>query len=165
AVDAREDVDRPLPHARQRLERVARMVHLQIDALVLVLEHELAAVLEVAVLDVDERLPEVGQPEQQLVFDLLELAALDLPVARALVEPEGEELVAAAELLGEELVDEGDVVVELAHLEDLLLAEAEPAIPRAPRAASGTGARRARAARGTFSLFPFPCPSAASASP
>ena len=76
------------------LERVARVVHLEVDALVLVLEQQLAAVLEVAVLDVDERLAEVGQPEEQLVLHLLELAALDLPVARALVEAEGEELVA-----------------------------------------------------------------------
>src|SRR6185312_10083302 len=43
------------------------------------------------------------------------------------------ELVRAAELLGEELVYEGDVVVELAHLEDLLLAEPEAAIPALAR--------------------------------
>src|SRR5205823_6248723 len=117
--------DRPLPDARQAFERVARVIHFQIRALVLVLEQQLAAVLEVALFDVDERLPEVGEPKEQLVFDLLELAALDLPIARALVEAERKELLFAAKLLGEELVDERHVVVQLAHLEYLLAPEPE----------------------------------------
>src|SRR5262249_12700906 len=48
---------------------------------------------------------------------------------RALVEAECIELLLVTELEREELVDEGDVVVELAHLEDLLPPEPEPAVP------------------------------------
>ena len=65
----------------------------------------------------------VGEAEQELLFHLLQLAAFDLPVARALVEAEREELVVAAKALGEELVDESHVVVELAYLENLSAAE------------------------------------------
>src|SRR6476619_707460 len=89
----------------------------------------LAAVLEVAILDHDHRLTAVGQHPQQLILHLLELAAHDLPVAAALGEPERVELLLDAELEREELVDERDVVVELADLEDLAAAEAEPPIP------------------------------------
>src|SRR5205814_5754802 len=73
------------------------------------------------------------EAEEELLFHFFELAAFDFPVAATLVEPEGEELVVAAELFGEELVDEGDVVVQLAHFEDLAAAEAEAAVPVAPR--------------------------------
>src|SRR5262249_16755458 len=99
------------------------------DALVLVAQQQLRAILEVAVLDIDERLPEVGQLEQQPILDLLELAGLDFPVAAALVEAEVEELLLAAEIEREVLVDEPDVVVELADLEDLAPPEAEPLVP------------------------------------
>src|ERR1700748_1680766 len=94
-----------------------------------VAQQQLAAVLEVAVLDQDHRLAAVGQHPQQLVLHLLELAAHDLPVAAALREPERIELLLDAELEREELVDERDVIVELADLEDPLLAQPRAAIP------------------------------------
>jgi hypothetical protein len=71
---------------------------------VFVREQQLAAVLVVGVDDVDVRVARVGEREE-----------LDLLVDD--------------ELGGEELVDEGDVVVERAHLEDLLAAEAERGVP------------------------------------
>ena len=78
---------------------------------------------------VDEGLAEVGQHAEQLVFDLLELAGLDLELPRATVLPEGEELLLSAKVEGEELVDEGDVVIEPPHLEDLLAPLAQLEVP------------------------------------
>src|SRR5262245_29669086 len=94
-------------------------------------QEQLRAVLEVAILDEHDRLAEVGQALQQLLLHFLELAALDLVVTGALVEAEGEKLVRTAEILGEELVDERDVVVELADLEDLLATEVQATVPGA----------------------------------
>src|SRR6202000_3052530 len=94
-----------------------------------VAQEQLAAVLEVAVLDDDRRLAAGREHAQELVFHLLELAAHDLPVARALLEAERIELLIDAELEREELVEERDVVVELADLEDLLPAQPGAAIP------------------------------------
>src|SRR5262249_14208383 len=124
-----EEVRRPLPDAGQAGQGVARVVELQVDPLVAVADEDLPAVLEVPVLHVDERLALGGEPGQQAILDLLGLPAVDLPVAGALVEAERVELLIDAELHGEELVDEGDVVVELPDLEDLAAAEPEAAIP------------------------------------
>src|SRR5690606_15043602 len=106
-----------------------RLCTVEVDALVDVAEQQLATVLEVTVLDDDHRLAAVREHAQQLVFDLLELAAHDLPVARALLEAELIELLLDAELEREELVDERQVVVELAHLEDALATQAGASIP------------------------------------
>src|SRR5437764_14641178 len=94
-----------------------------------VAQQQLAAVLEVAILDHDHGLAAVGQRPEQLVLHLLELAAHDLPVAAALGEPERVELLLDAELEREELVDERDVVVELADLEQALSAQPGAAVP------------------------------------
>ena len=108
---------------------LARVVGAEVDALVIVLEEQLAAVVVVRVLDVDERVARVRELEEELLLDLLELARLDLVALVAVRPREAEQLVVAAEVGREELVDERDVVVERAHLEDLLLAEAEPQVP------------------------------------
>src|SRR4029453_1195609 len=49
------------------------------------------------------------------------------------VEAEREEFLVAAELLGEKLVDERNVVVKLPDLEDLLASEPQPTVPGAAR--------------------------------
>src|SRR6185369_4722984 len=95
-------VHRPPPEGLHVPERVARVVELQIDAVVLVDEVELAAVLEVAVLDRDRRLAEVGEHVEELLLHLLELALHDLPALVLLVVAEGEEPLLHAELEGEE---------------------------------------------------------------
>src|SRR3954465_3674246 len=128
---------------RSRAARVARafssggagragVLLVEIGALVAVAQQQLRAVVVVGVLDEDEGLAEVGELEEDLLLHLRELARVDLVVAAALVHAEREELVLAAEVLGEELVQEGDVVVEPPHLEDLLAAEAEALVPGAP---------------------------------
>src|ERR671937_1239989 len=96
-----------------------------------VVAHQLATVLEIAVDHLDDRLAEVGELLEQLLFYLLELAVEDLPTVRLLVEAVDEELLLGGEVGGEELVDEGDVVVVLADFEDLLAAQAELLVPGA----------------------------------
>src|SRR3569832_785993 len=128
-LDLREQRDRASPHLRGVAQRIPRLASIEIGALVDVAEQQLAAVREVAVLDDDHRLAAVGQHLQQLILHLLELAAHDLPVARALLEAERIELLVDTELEREELVEERDVVVELADLEQLLAAEPGAALP------------------------------------
>src|SRR5207248_7501261 len=134
AVDAGDDAYRPAPHRLQVDQRVLRVVDAQVDAVVTVREEQLAAVLEVAVDHLDDGLAEVGELLEQLLLHLLELAVEDLPAVRLLVEAVDEQLLLGREVRGEELVDEGDVVVVLAYLEDLLPPQAELLAPRAPRA-------------------------------
>src|SRR5437899_687878 len=68
AVDLAEKVDRSLPHPVQVGQRVARVVELEIDALVMMAQQQLGAILEVALFDVNEGLAEVGELEQQPLF-------------------------------------------------------------------------------------------------
>src|SRR5438874_1796568 len=111
---------RPLPQLIQVRERVLRVIRLQFDAAVAVFQKQLTAVLIVAVLHINNRPADVGQVKEQPLLDLLELAALDLVIAGVLVEAKGKQLVLAAEIEREKLVDEGQVVVNAADLEDFL---------------------------------------------
>ena len=95
------------------------------------LQVQLAAVAVVGVHDVDDGLAQVGEGEEQALLHLAPVAAHDDVAARARVVAVDVELEALAELLGHEGVDEGDVVVDLPHLEDLLPAQAELAVPAA----------------------------------
>src|SRR5256885_3094622 len=130
-VHAGDDGHRPAPHRLQVDERVLRVVHAQVDAVVTVGEEQFAAVLEIAVHHLDDGLAEVGELLEELAFHLLELAVEDLPAVPLLVEAVDEELLFRGEVRGEELVDEGDVVVVLADLEDLLPPEPELLVPGA----------------------------------
>src|SRR5712691_5987526 len=134
AVYASDDAHRAPPHRLQVRQRVLGIVDAQVGAVVPVREQQLAAVLEVAVHHLDDGLAEVGELLEELRLHLAELAVDDLPAVALLVEAVGEELLIDAELRGKELVDESDVVVMLAHLEDLLPAEAQLAVPGAPGA-------------------------------
>src|SRR5712664_1333114 len=131
AVDAGDDAHGPPPHRLQIRQRVLGVIDAEVDAVVPVREQELSPVLEVAVDHLDDRLPEVGELLQQLALHLLELAVEDLPAVRLLVEAVDEQLLLHREVGGEELVDEGHVVVVLAHLEDLLPAQAQLLVPSA----------------------------------
>ena len=66
------------------------------------------------------------------MLDFLELARLDVVLPGLLLVGVGEQVVLHAELGGQESVDEGDVVVDPPHLEDLLPAQAELPVPVAP---------------------------------
>src|SRR5262249_9291331 len=115
----RREAHRPLPHAHERAQRLLRVVAAKIDPLMLVAQEKLAAVLVIRVFDVDERIAGVRQLKEQLVFDLLELARHDLEPLVAIGPREAEELVIAAELGREKLVDEGDVAIKRTHFENL----------------------------------------------
>src|SRR2546430_13664679 len=130
-VHAGDDGHRPAPHRLQVDERVFGVVDAQVDAVVTVGEEQLAAVLEIAIHHLDDGLAEVGELLEELALHLLELAVEDLPAVAFLVEAVHEQLLLGGEVGGEELVDEGDVVVVLADFEDLLPPEAELLVPRA----------------------------------
>src|SRR5262249_16046562 len=91
-VHHRFEMYRPRPELMDIAHRVAGVVHLEVDALVTRAQIQLAAVVVVAVLDVDKRLAVVGEPEQQLLLDLLELTRSDLVEISVAVIAEGEQL-------------------------------------------------------------------------
>lgn len=66
----------------QVAQRIARIVHLEVDTLVAVAQVQLAAIIVVAIFDIDERLAKVRQPEQQLLLNFLELARRDSRTGR-----------------------------------------------------------------------------------
>ena len=119
-VHDRFDVDRATPDALQVGERVAGVVVLQFNSLELVLEEQLTAVSIVAVGDVDERSPVIGQAAEQLLLDLWELPRGDFVGIAAVVVSEAEQLVLEAELRRQVGVDERHVIVNAANLEDFL---------------------------------------------
>src|SRR5882757_866945 len=129
AFDFCQQAHRPSPQLRSISQSVAGLRAIEVHAFMDMAEQQLAPVLEVAVRHHDHRLAAVGQLLEQLILHLLELAAHDLPVAAALGEPERVELLLDAELEGEELVDERDVVVQLADLEQPPVVQAGAAIP------------------------------------
>src|SRR5690348_11861010 len=126
-----DEVAGPPPDGLEVPERLARVVWLEVLPVVLVGQEQLAPVVEVAVHHLDDRLAEVGELAEELVLHLAELAVEDLPAVPLLVEAVDEQLLLDRELGSEERVDEGDVVVVLADLEDLLPAEAQVLVPGA----------------------------------
>src|SRR4051812_10782610 len=114
AVGERREVHGAAPDAHERRERLVRVVVPEIHAAVIMDEQELAAILEVRVLDEDERIAEVRELREQALFDVLELARVDLEALVAVRPAEAEELVLEREVLGQKLVDERHVVVERA---------------------------------------------------
>src|SRR4051812_5299957 len=122
-------MDRTLPNLEQVRERVLGVVRLQLHAAIAVLQKQLAAILIVGVLHINDRPTDVREIKQQPLFYLLELAAFDLVVARIVVEPEGKQLVLAAKVERQELIDERQVVVHTANLENLLPAQALLLVP------------------------------------
>src|ERR1700761_8240770 len=99
-------MDRTRPEAEKMTQRILRVVELQVDPEMLVLEVQLPPVPVVAVLHADDRLAEVGQAEEQAILDLLELATFDLVGLVLVVVLVAEHVVAAAELGSQEGVDE-----------------------------------------------------------
>src|SRR5262245_65263323 len=87
-------------------QRLGRVIKLEVNARVLVLEQQLAAVAVIAVYYIDPRFSEVSQAEQEALLDFLEIARLDVVLPGLLGVGEREEAVADAELGGEEGVDE-----------------------------------------------------------
>ena len=119
------------PDRIQILQRIFRIVDPQVDAFVPMFQQQFTAVFEVAVGDIDERLPEIRQTEKQLLFHAFPVPVGDFVHTALGVELVGEELVLVAELFGEERIDERDVVVDPPRFENLLAAEAQADVPLA----------------------------------
>ena len=123
-VDDGVQMDRPPPNCPHIAQGVGGLVQLQVNPLVIVLEQQFAAVAVVGVGHVNPRLPEVRQSEEQPLFDLLELAGLNDVIAPLFIVREGKDLMFLTKLWRQEGVDKRDIVMDLAHLEDFLPAQA-----------------------------------------
>src|SRR5207237_2614264 len=116
----RLQVHRAAPDELEVGQHVGRLVEAEVHPVVLVPQQQFAAVAVVAVHYIDPRLPEVRQAEQEPLLDLLELPRLNYILPRLFLERVAEKTVPNAEFRRQKRVDEGDVVVDAAHLEDLL---------------------------------------------
>ena len=119
-VDMGIQMDGALPDLLEMLERLDGVLHLDIRARVTVGQIQLPAVPVIAVHHIDVRLPVIGQHEQELFLDLVEVAVDHDHAAGARIVAVVVELLILGELRREELVEEGHVVVQRADLEDLL---------------------------------------------
>ena len=129
AVGFRCDEGRAFPAAHDGGEGFPGIVGSQIHSAVLVLEQKLAAIAVVGVDDADVRVAEVRQREEEFFFDIFEGAAFDFePVVSSGI-AEGVEFLIANEFWREKFIDEGDVIVKGADLEDFFAAEAEAHVP------------------------------------
>jgi len=93
---------------------------LQFCPLILVEQVKLASIFVIPIGDVDEWTSVVRQAGEKLLFDLLKLSRRNFVGVVGLVKCKAEELVLVTELRSEERVDESDVVVDAANLEDFL---------------------------------------------
>src|SRR5215471_17057206 len=120
---------RPRPERVDVLQRVFGVVDSKVDALVPVLEQQFAAILKIAIRDINKRLPEIRQREQQLLLHALPVAISDFVNTALRIELIREEPLFMAELFGKEGVDKCDVVVNASRFEDLFAAESQAKIP------------------------------------
>src|SRR5262249_39793921 len=90
------------------------------------------AVAEIAVHDVDPRLAEVRQAEQESLLDLLEGPRLYYILPRLLLKGKRKQVVLPAKVGRQERVDDGNSVVDAAALDDFFPTEAELLVPLAP---------------------------------
>ena len=125
-------------------ESILRVIEFQVDTEVLVKQIELAPVAVIPILHADDGLTEVGQVEQEPLLDLLELPAFDLVGVVLIVVLVAEELIPAAEILGEERVDERHVIVNAPDFEDFLPAQANRFVPFPPRLVVGSARAASR---------------------
>jgi hypothetical protein len=94
-----------------------------------VFQQQFTAVFEIAVRDVDKRLTEVRQREEQLLLHALPIAVGNFVDAALWIELIGKELSFVAELFREKRIDECDVVVDTPGLENLFTAKTQAEIP------------------------------------
>jgi hypothetical protein len=122
ALDHRRQANRPLPNPKQATHDFLCIVLPQVGALMIVPQQELTSVVEVGVLDVNDRVSAVGQLEKKLLFDGAELPRFDFVSLVAIGPSEGKELVLLNEIRRQEFIDERDVVIKRANLEYFLSA-------------------------------------------
>lgn len=95
---------------------------LEVGALVEVLQQEFVAVFEVAFLHTDNRLSEIGELAEELMFDFSKVPIADHIAIVSSVIIVDEELMVVTEVFIEIGIDEGDVIVNAANFEQFLVA-------------------------------------------
>src|SRR5262245_53428379 len=95
------------------------------------LQQKLAAVFEISIGDVNERLTEICQRKEELLFDALPIPVRDLINPAFGIEGISEKLAFVTKLFSEERIDKSNVVVDPAHFKDFFTAETQPDIPLA----------------------------------
>src|SRR6266850_494852 len=128
-VDLGLEMHGAVPEFVDVFERLDRRFDLDVQPVVLVGHVKLAAVAIVAIDDVDVGLAHVGELIEKSLFDALWVAGDDAELAGVRVAAVLIEAVFFDEFLGHELVDEIDVVVDAADLEDFGAALAEAFVP------------------------------------
>src|SRR5918911_3041905 len=116
-IDDRFEVDGTPPQAVDVFERLARVALIKLGAFVSVAEVKLAVAVVVAVGDLYVGKAEVGHVRHKLVAHALPALLLDRPLLffDQLVD---EEVQFLAQLLGQVVAQERDIIIKLAHLED-----------------------------------------------
>ena len=122
-LDHRLQVDRPGPDDLQVGHGVRRLVHLQIDAVVLVPQQQLSPVFVIAVYHKDPRFAEIRQAEKQALLDFGKLTRLNDVLLRVIIKGEGEHLVLHAEFGRQKRLDKANIVMNAADLEDFFPAQ------------------------------------------
>src|SRR6266850_1702751 len=124
-------VYRPCPDRVEILQRIFGVIDTKVNAFMPMIQQQLSPILKIAIGNVDKRLSEVGQRKQQLLFHALPVPVADFVNPPLRIELIGEEAALMAELFGKESVDECDVVVYAARLEDFLAPKTQADIPLA----------------------------------
>src|SRR5215471_14506477 len=133
ALDNGLQMHRPRPDREQILQRILSIIEAQVNTFVTMIEQQFAAVFEIAVGDIDERLSEIRQREEKLLLDALPVSVGNLVDPALGVELIREKPFFVAELFGEERVDESNVVVNPSRFKNLFAAEAQAEVPFALR--------------------------------
>lgn len=128
-VDQGLELDRAAPERGQIPERDLGPLQLDVEAVVAVQQAQLAAIVGVGVDHVDAGVAFAGELRQQAPFDVPQLARVDEMAPGAWIAAGGEQPLLGGELGVEKVVEEGDVVVRGALLEELLAAEPGAGIP------------------------------------
>jgi hypothetical protein len=93
-------------------------------------QKHLAAVAKVAIHNLDDGLAKVRQAVEELPLDGRENTILKNTIPRTPIKDPREEFGILAEILGQKLVNEGDVIVVATNLEDLFTPSAGWFVPR-----------------------------------
>ena len=107
------------------------MVQLQVDAVMLMFKKQLSAIPVIPIHDVNPRLTEIRETEQETLLNLLEFPRLDDVLSNLILESVTEHLVLPAKIGSQESVDKGNIVVNAPDLKDFLPSQAEFFVPGA----------------------------------
>ena len=128
-IDARLQVDRPLPDPVNIFERFDGRLDLDIQTIVFVSQVKLAAIGVITINDIDEGLTHIRQMVKHRLLDALRIAADDAKLAGVGIAPVLIKFMLLDELRRHEFVDEIHVVVDAAHFKDFFPTETQAFVP------------------------------------